>query len=72
MQAIASRQALFWFPLATLLNAFSMTALLIIIGVSGRPELAVSIGLVQGAALATFYVFSANARNLILADGGET
>jgi hypothetical protein len=70
--ASASRQALVWFPLATLLNAFSMTALLIIIGVSGRPELAVSIGLVQGAALATFYVFSANARNLILADGGET
>lgn len=72
VQASASRQALFWFPLAALLNAFSMTALLVFIGVSGRPELALSIGLVQGATLATFYVFSANARNLILADGGET
>ncbi len=72
VQASASRQALFWFPLATLLNAFSMTALLVIMGISGRPELAVSIGLVQGATLASFYVFSANARNLILADGGET
>lgn len=68
---IASRQALFWFPLAALLNAFSMTALLVILGVAGYPELAASIGLVQGATLATFYVFSANARNLILADGGE-
>jgi hypothetical protein len=68
---IASRQALFWFPLAALLNAFSMTALLVILGVAGYPELAVSIGLVQGATLATFYVFSANARNLILADSGE-
>lgn len=72
VQASASRQALFWFPLATLLNGFSMTALLVIMGVAGYPELAVSIGLVQGAALATFYVFSANARNLILADDGET
>lgn len=68
---IASRQALFWFPLAALLNAFSMTALLVILGVAGYPELAASIGLVQGATLATFYVFSANARNLILAEGGE-
>lgn len=68
---IASRQVLFWFPLAALLNAFSMTALLVILGVAGNPELAASIGVVQGATLATFYVFSANARNLILADGGE-
>jgi hypothetical protein len=68
---IASRQALFWFPLAALLNAFSMTALLVILGVAGYPELAASIGLVQGATMATFYVFSANARNLILAEGGE-
>lgn len=72
VQAEPSRQALFWFPLAALLNTFSMTALLVIVGISGYPELAVSIGLVQGATLATFYVFSANARNLILAIGGET
>lgn len=71
VRTTVSRQALFWFPLAALLNAFSMTALLIILGVAGYPEFAVSIGLVQGATLATFYVFSANARNLILADGGE-
>jgi hypothetical protein len=67
----ASRFALFVFPLAALLNSFSMTALLLIVGVAGRSELAADIGLVQGATLAVFYAFSANARNLILADAGE-
>jgi hypothetical protein len=56
------------FPLAALLNSFSMTALLLVVGITGRSELAADVGLVQGATLAMFYAFSANARNLILAD----
>ena len=64
----STRRALFVFPLAALLNSFSMTALLLIVGVAGRSELAADIALVQGATLALFYAFSANARNLILAD----
>lgn len=56
------------FPLAALLNSFSMTALLLAFGIAGRSEIAGDIGLVQGATLALFYAFSANARSLILAD----
>ena len=56
------------FPLAALLNSFSMTALLIVFGIIGYPSMAADIGLVQSATLALFYAFSANARNLILAD----
>ena len=58
------------FPLAALFNSFSMTVLLLVFGLSGRTEIAADIGLVQGATLALFYAFSANARNLILASGG--
>lgn len=47
-----------------------MTALLLVFGIAGRSEIAADIGLVQGATLALFYAFSANARNLILADSG--
>jgi O-antigen ligase len=42
------------------------TFLMIAAGLCGLSELAASIGLVHGAALATFYAFSSNARNLIL------
>jgi hypothetical protein len=63
-----SRRAVIVFPLAALLNSFSMTALLLIVGLAGRSELAADVGLVQGATLALFYAFSANARPLILAD----
>lgn len=56
------------FPLAALLNSFSMTALLLVFGITGLSETAADIGLVQAATLALFYAFSANARNLILAD----
>lgn len=56
------------FPLAALLNSFSMTALLLVFGILGSSEIAADIGLVQGATLALFFAFSANARNLILAD----
>ena len=57
-----------WFMIAAFLNAFSMTAMLITLGAAGYRELAGSISLVQGATLATFYVFSANGRNLILSN----
>lgn len=68
---LTSRLKLIWFPIGVLLNTFSMTALLLILGVAGHPDLAADIGLVHGATLATFYVFSANARNLILTNSGE-
>lgn len=54
------------FPLGIMVNAFAMTALLIIMGLSGNSALAADIGIVQGATLALFYAFSANARSLIL------
>ena len=63
-----AKSALLVFPMAALLNSFSMTALLLVFGIAGHSEIAADIGLVQGATLALFYAFSANARNLILAD----
>lgn len=68
LPVLASRRALLVFPMAALLNSFSMTALLLLFGIAGQSEIAANIGLVQGATLALFYAFSANARNLILAD----
>jgi hypothetical protein len=62
---------LFWFPLGAIVNTFSMTVLLITLGLLGYTDLAADVGIVQGATLATFYVFSANARSLILTNGGE-
>lgn len=59
------------FPVAALLNSFSTTALLLIFGLAGRPEIVADIALVQAASLALFYAFSANARNLVLADEGR-
>jgi hypothetical protein len=55
------------FPVASLLNSFSMTALLLAIGLLGRVELAADVALVQAATLALFFAFSANARNVVLA-----
>lgn len=49
-----------------------MTALLLAYGLAGAVELAAEIGIIQGATLALFYAFSANARNLVLADAGES
>ncbi len=63
-----ARSVLITFPLAALFNSFSMTAMMLVLGVAGWYEVAADIGLVQGATLALFYAFSANARNLILAD----
>jgi hypothetical protein len=63
--------ALGTFPLASLFNSFSMTALMLVLGVAGCHDAVAEIGLVQGATLALFYAFSANARNLILSDTSD-
>lgn len=54
------------FPLAVMANTFAMTVLLITLGLTGQPAMAAEVGIVQGATLALFYAFSANARSLIL------
>lgn len=57
------------FPGAVAWNMFAMTGLLIFLGVLGQADFAAEVGIVQGATLAVFMAFSANARNLIL--GGD-
>lgn len=47
-----------------------MTGLLVGLGISGNPQMAADVAIVQGAALALFFAFSGNARNLILKPGG--
>ena len=54
------------FPFAFILNTFAMTGLMIGVGMAGQSSLAADIGIVQGATLALFYAFSANARSMIL------
>lgn len=54
------------FPLAVLINAVSMTVLLIELSFTGQPALAADVGIVQGVTVALFYAFSANARSLVL------
>jgi len=54
------------FSVAVAANMFSMTALLIALSFFGYPETAAEVGVIQGATLAAFLAFSANARNLIL------
>lgn len=54
------------FPGAVACNMFAMTGLLIFLGVLGYADIAAEVGIVQGATLAVFLAFSANARNLIL------
>ena len=56
------------FPLAIAFNMFAMTGLLIFLSLFGKFELAAEVGIIQGAILAVFMAFSANARNLILAE----
>ncbi len=65
---IDSRFSIYLFPVAFLLNASSMTVLLIGVGALGNPEVAADIAIVQGATLAVFYAFSANARSIILGE----
>ncbi len=60
--------ALVAFPLAAFLNSFSMTGLMLVLGIAGWYDVAAEIGLIQGATLALFFAFSANSRSLILAD----
>jgi len=45
-----------------------MTALMLVCGFAGKPDLTADIAIVQGSTLALFYAFSANARNVIFAD----
>jgi hypothetical protein len=54
------------FPAAFMANTFAMTILLVILGLADKVVMAADIGIVQGATLALFYAFSANARSLIL------
>lgn len=49
-----------------------MTGLLVALGLGGNPQLAADVGIIQGTALALFFAFSANARNLILKSGAVT
>ena len=58
------------FAFALLFNTYSTTALLLTVGLVGDMQLVVALAIVQGATLATFHLFSANARNLILGQGG--
>lgn len=59
------------FPFAAAINLFSTTSLLILAGLLGNGDLAADIAVIQGAILAVFHSFSANARNLILASGSS-
>lgn len=54
------------FPIAFAINTFSMTGLMVLLGILGRLSLAAEFGIVHGATAALFLAFSANARNLIL------
>jgi len=56
----------FVFPFAFSLNMFSMTALLIVLGIFSEAEIAADVGIVQAAALVVFMAFGTNARNIIL------
>jgi hypothetical protein len=58
------------FPVSYLSSQLSMTGLLIALGLGGNPQLAADVGIVQGAALALFFAFSGNARNIIFKSGG--
>lgn len=54
------------FPGAFIVNTYAMTILLVVLGLADKVAMAAEIGIVQGATLALFYAFSANARSLIL------
>jgi hypothetical protein len=47
---------------------YSITGLLVVLGVAGKHVMAADVAIVQGAVLATFYVLSGDARHLILSD----
>ena len=54
------------FPAAIAWNMFASTGLLIVLGLTGRSELAAEVGVAQAATVLIFMTFSGNARNLIL------
>ena len=54
------------FPATLMANTFSVTGLMILLGLTGNPATAADFGIVHGATIALLYSFSANARNLIL------
>jgi len=54
------------FPIAFMFNTFAMTAFLVVLALVGKSTMAADVGIVQGATLALFYAFSANARSVIL------
>jgi hypothetical protein len=56
----------YFFPLALAFNSFSLQALIVFAGVTGRPALAADLSLAQAAMIALFFSFSGNARNLVL------
>jgi hypothetical protein len=54
------------FPLAYMATTSALTLLLIGVGLLGETALAADLAIAQGAVIATFFAFSANARNLLL------
>jgi hypothetical protein len=54
------------YPLAYMATTSALTLLLIGVGLLGEPALAADLAIAQGAVIATFFAFSANARNLLL------
>jgi hypothetical protein len=54
------------FSASIMANTFAMTAVMIALSLGGKSEMAASVGIVQGATIAVFHAFSANARNVLL------
>jgi len=59
------------FPAAVMANTFSVTGLMILLGLAGQPVAAADFGIVHGATTALLYSFSANARSIILNRGSS-
>lgn len=57
------------FPAALMANTFSVTGMMIVLGLAGDPIMAADFGIVHGATVALLYSFSANARSIILNAG---
>ena len=56
------------YPTSYMSSQVGMTALLVGLGLLGKPLLAAEVGIVQGALLALYYTFSGNVRSLIFRD----
>lgn len=54
------------FPAAFLANTFAVTAMMIVLGLSGQSDAAADFGIVHGATVALLHSFSGNARSIIL------